>query len=184
MERRFKFRPSWLILRHALRLNSPDWEIEPTKVEPICGENRRPVWFRLVREHALDGRGRAIPNSWREYERAEGVSPKTRRPYPDAYLKYELASDPHFGIIDRMRYEVWRSALDFLVADLAGKLDLIELTPSRRKARPSEPGNEDSPAIWRDISATRAPRPIGKPSVITPPPLSRRPKRRAEVSAV
>jgi hypothetical protein len=126
-KRRFKVKPSRLVVHFAMFGDRQEWRAERPKLAPVC-ENGTPKWFRLERRWV--DRGRYADQNlghWSEVE-VSGFNTKSRRPYPDAYRKYTLEPDPHLAIVARMEWQVWRSALDMLAEDV--ELDTILLLPS------------------------------------------------------
>lgn len=171
-ERRFKQRPSMLIIHHAVFGGVPDWRCEAPEAKPIC-ENGKSKWFRIVQVWASGDHGKAEFGHWRDVE-VDGFNARSRRPYPQAYRKYQLEPDPHLAIVGRINYEIWRSALDLLVDELASGLDEIELTPSPRPLRAWE-SDYSEPRIWRPLDDKPA-RPLERRIVVAG---SRKPAKRA-----
>jgi hypothetical protein len=166
-KRRFKVKPSRLIVHFAVLGDQEEWRAEPAKIAAVT-ENGKAKWFR--RQTLWIDRGRFADQNlghWAEVE-VSGVD-KKRRPYADAYHKYFLDPDPHAAIVARMEWQLWRSAIDMLAEDV--ELDSIALQPS---AAPQWP--------WE--CATAAPRVL--PSLIEPAftwPRRRAARRPAQAAA-
>lgn len=138
-ERRFRVSPWRLVERHAVLGGAPDWRAEVPERQVVRGANGKPRWFRssLVWAGALDADGLPVPGlgGYVEVE-TEGRNARTHEPYPDAYRKTVLDPDPAEAVVARAEYEIWRSALDLLVEDLAGRLADHVATASARPYRP------------------------------------------------
>ncbi|MGA2491866.1 MAG: hypothetical protein ABSF67_02820 [Roseiarcus sp.] len=150
-KRRFKVKPSRLIVHFAVLGDQEEWRAEPTTIATVT-ENGKPKWFR--RQTVWVDRGRFAEQNlghWAEVE-VSGVD-KKRRPYADAYRKYFLDPDPQAAIIARMEWQLWRSAIDMLAEDV--DLDSIALMPS---ALPQWPW-ESALAAPRVLEALVAPAP-------------------------
>jgi hypothetical protein len=151
-ERRFKTAISRLIMRHALLGDAPVWDGEEPQVKLVCAANGKPKWFRRVLRLVEDGDPvNGIQPVYAEVE-VDGLDPKLRIPYPDAYRKTYLDPDPAEVIVSRAEYEVWCAALDLLACDLDGMLESHTLIPSARPARPWETGELARPRVLMDLS--------------------------------
>ena len=126
-KRRFKVKPSRLIVHFAVLGDQEEWRAEPTVVAPVM-ENGKAKWFR--RQTVWVDRGRYAEQNlghWAEVE-VNGYNLKAKRPYPDAYRKYVLTPDPHMAIVARMEWQLWRSSIDLLAEDV--ELEAIAILPS------------------------------------------------------
>jgi hypothetical protein len=135
-ERRFKVKPSAIVVKYAVLGGAPDWELERTRLEVERHDNGRPKWFRLVMRWEGDVGGNPELGSWHDVE-GDGFNAKARRPYPEAYRICRLEPDPTPAIQGRIEYELWRSALDWLVVETEG-LTEVRLQASPRALRPWE----------------------------------------------
>lgn len=146
-ERRFKTSLSRLVMRHALLGDTPVWEGEEPQLKYVCGGNGKPRWFRRVDVLADPGDvAQGIDPVWQSVE-VDGMDPKRRIPYPDAYRKTYLDPDPSETIVSRAEYEIWCAALDMLTHDLASVLEAHEIVASARPARPWETGAAERPRV-------------------------------------
>ena len=153
--RRFKVKPSRLVVHFAMFGDRQEWRAEPPKCAVVT-EDGKAKWFRLQRRWVDTGRY-ADQNfgHWTEVE-VSGVD-KWRHALPDSYRKYYLDPDPHMAIVARMEWQVWRSALDMLVEDV--ELDTVTLLPSALPQWPWE---------CRYASARVLPSLVAAPSSPTP----------------
>jgi hypothetical protein len=135
-----------LVFHHAIMGGCPDWRIEPP-VPRIVTEYGRPKYFRrdVVWFDGVDG---PIAH---EIE-VDGFCRKRRAPLPDAYTKTELDPDPLPGVVARGEYEIWRSALDWLVDDLRDRCENFEIMPTERPLRPWETGQGKRGRVLRDAN--------------------------------
>jgi hypothetical protein len=126
-KRRFKVKPSRLVVHFAVFGDREEWRAEPTMIATVT-ENGKPKWFRRERRWVDTGRYADQGfGHWAEVE-VSGVSAKSKRPFADAYRKHVLDPDPHMAIVARMEWQLWRSAIDMLAEDV--ELDAITLLPS------------------------------------------------------
>jgi hypothetical protein len=138
-----------LVFHHAIMGGCPDWRIEPPAARVVT-EYGRPKYFR--REVIwFDGADGPIAH---EIE-VDGFCRKRRAPLPDAYTKTKLDPDPLPGVVARGEYEIWRSALDWLVEDLRGRCEDFEVMPSERPWRPWETGESRRRRVLRDLGESR-----------------------------
>lgn len=138
-EWRFKLSAARLVERHAVLGGAPDWRAEAPERGMVRGANGKPRWFRrtLVWAGALDAAGLPVDGAGGHVEvEVDGMNARTHEPYPDAYRKTVLDPDPVDAVVARAEYEVWRSALDILAEDLAGRLCGHVVAPSERAYRP------------------------------------------------
>ncbi|GJD51100.1 hypothetical protein OPKNFCMD_3851 [Methylobacterium crusticola] len=151
--------PRRLVFRHALLGGTPDWEGEAPVIALVTGGNGKPAWFR--RETVM-GEGGAY-----EIE-VDGMDRKRRLPHPDAYQKPSLSPDPVETIMGRGEYEIWRSVLDLLHADLAPQLTAFTLEGCARPMRPWETGDLPKRRVIHSLLRVAAPpqkgpsRPLGR----------------------
>ena len=157
-ERHFRTSPACVVTHWAIMGGEPGWACETPLLDVLRGNNGSPRLFRRMNVWQGDD----MAGRWVEVEQ-DGLDSKRRRPYPDAYTKPVLTPDPSTAIADRIEWAVWRSALDFLFADLAGVLEDIELSPTALPMIPWEVEPARLPAVWRVRSPVSWP--IGKPAV-------------------
>lgn len=139
-ERWLKTRAGHLIRKHAIMGGCPVWEAEEPKADVLRGLNGKPLWFRRVSVLIDSGDvAKGIAPVWQEVE-VDGLDPKRRIPYPDAYQKTVYDHDPVDIVLARAEYEVWRAALDLLAIELEEGLDAHVVTPCTKPYRPWEEG--------------------------------------------
>lgn len=135
-----------LVRRHAVLGSRPDWRAEAPERSVVLGANGKPRWFRRssVWSGAVDADGNAVADlgRWHEVE-LDGFDARRREPYPDAYTKTVLDPDPAADAEARAEWEVWRSAVATLAAEIAtpapdGLARLIShrVAPFAESARP------------------------------------------------
>ncbi|MBS7698758.1 MULTISPECIES: hypothetical protein [unclassified Chelatococcus] len=138
---------SALVVTRAILGGEPCWQGDVPERKVRCGANGRPMWFR--KSLVMISEGDPALGIEPEYVEAvvDGFNAKRRRPYADAYQETFLDPDPQPLAISRAEYEIWHAALRLLFDSLVGTLGSIEVTPSRRSARPWEPSSA------RDVTA-------------------------------
>lgn len=127
-----------LVLRHAVQGGAPDWEAEPPE-RKVVSAHGKPKWFRLTQvwSGAVDGDGRPVVGMGRYVDvEVDGYDEKRKRARPDAYRKHYFDPDPADVVVARAEYELWRAALTFLAADLAGRLVAFDVGDSPRGVAP------------------------------------------------
>lgn len=164
-----------LVMRHAVQGGAPAWEEEPPE-RKLVSSHGKPKWFRMTQVWvgAVDGEGNAIEGMgrWVDVE-VDGFNPKRRMPWPDAYQKHVFDPDPADAVVARAEYELWRAALAFLAADLAGRLTAHVVTDSPRAVMPwveGEGAGVGLPVVrlappWGDdvaLSGAKRPRALGR----------------------
>lgn len=102
-----------LVEFHAIMGSRPDWRGGPCARDVERNDNGVPRWYRMVIEDR-DG----VPTPLE----VDGFNPSSRRPYANAYRKTVWRPDPLPILVARFEYALWRSALDDLVAVVAGRL--------------------------------------------------------------
>lgn len=139
-----------MIQRQAVLGKAPDWRSEDPKLLTIKATNGRPQWF--IKEQMQDGS---------EVETKGGLDTKTRLPKAGAYLKHYYEPKPSDVVARRAEYQIYISALEAVVDDLAGRLDDYE---------PTKEGLSYYP--WMDAPA---PKPAVLPSRLPPVRIIRDP---------
>lgn len=125
---------STLVQRCAVMGDPPDWEIGETLCDFVRGASGRPRWFRRVELSAPGAFGDVV-----ELVEVDGYDARAKRPHPDAYFKRRLEPSPVDALVRRAEYEVWRTAMDVLHEELAGRVS-FDLRPCAWPARPWERG--------------------------------------------
>lgn len=106
--------------------------VEPIKRTPV-ETNGRPLWFRRIMR--ADGAGRPALQV-----EVDGFDHRRRRPHADAYRKFRLEPDPAPVVAERIEYQAWRFALDWLCTELSGVLERFEPVANAVPWWPWEPG--------------------------------------------
>jgi hypothetical protein len=148
--------PRRLVFRHAILGGCPDWHAEKPDAKFLLA-NGMTKWFRRKLVWVGDEKGNEELGQWLEIE-VDGFDSRARRPYDDAYPKQYLDPDPVDSVIGRAEYEIWRSALCFVVEELSGQMSDYEAVMTVRPERPWGEPPMRKPFIWPDLSA----RPIGR----------------------
>ncbi|BBE74350.1 hypothetical protein [Oharaeibacter diazotrophicus] len=138
-------RPSELVQQFAI-LGLPDMIVDPPELRYMTHANGRPRYFR---RQVVVVEGEAIE------QEVDGYDARGRRPYPDAYRKPYLDPDPVPSLVCRAKAEVWRAAMDVLVADLDGVLAEVEVLPCPLPALPWEAAE---PRVLPDLRPRVGPR--------------------------
>jgi hypothetical protein len=152
---RLRLKPSDLVIRHAVLGLRKDLGLDDVTVETECGGNGKPKWFVRVDQHAIVGRN--ADGSDRTELRTIEMPGLDKRGYPmaNAYQKRFLDPDPVWTIVARAEHEIWHSALSLMAAELAGRLETVEIGEPVIAARPWE-GPPVRPArILPDLVAER-----------------------------
>jgi hypothetical protein len=107
----------------VLEREPPTRVVEPVK-RPIVTKNGRPAWFVMKWFEASE---------WLPARQAEvdGYDFRRRRPYLGAYRKFGLEPNPAPIVAERIEYQAWRYALEWLCTELSGKLERFEPLPNR-----------------------------------------------------
>lgn len=105
---------------------------EPVRREPVSA-NGQSLWFRRIMQ--ADGEGRPAVSV-----EVDGFDRRRRRPHADAYRKFRLVPDPTPVVAERIEYQAWRFALDWLCTELAGVLERFEPVANAAPWWPWEPG--------------------------------------------
>lgn len=113
--------PVGIVVRCAVLRRWPDFSQNIQVRETPVMNNGRPAWF--VKRKGVSATGREI-----EIE-MDGYNPKTQRPLPGAYRKWEMSKEIIADIAGRAEWQMWRAALDMVFEDLAGQLADHELLP-------------------------------------------------------
>lgn len=152
--RRLKASPRRFVEKHAILGGCPDWRAETPALEPVRDiDTGRALWF-VKRRFSSDG---AFGEVGEEVEMVVSVNSSTSRPPADAYRKFRLEPDPTDAAVARAEYEVWRAALDVLVADLDGALERFDVLPSPRAWRPWEEGEPALGRVLPDLASAIRP---------------------------
>ncbi|MCX2722599.1 hypothetical protein [Roseibium salinum] len=141
-------RPVDLVRRHAILGGCPDTDGEVPELKPLCNANGQPIWFQMRIEHALDENGEPVEHKW---ETEDGWNRNTKAPKAGAYQKFYFDPDPTEVIIARGEYQIWRSALSFVVEELRGKLEKWDVVSSDRPACPWENQEWRGPVVLPDL---------------------------------
>lgn len=144
--RRLKGSPRRLVFKHAILGGCPDWEADAPE-KKFMQKHGMTRWFRKiwVNQEAAFG-------DVRVEREIDGFDRKLRIPYADAYPKEYLDPDPIDSVIGRAEYEIWHSALAFLVDELQGALGDFAPVMTKRPERPWESGVSRKSFIWPDLS--------------------------------
>jgi hypothetical protein len=126
---KLRIKPSALVFNYAILGGCPPWEIDTPSLKHVCGFNGKPKWF-IRKTEIVNG----VPF---EIE-TNGCSSAGRRPAKGSYHKHYLDPDPVEAGIARAEYEIWRTALNVLVATLADSLSSYVVLPSELELRPWE----------------------------------------------
>lgn len=108
-----------LVRKHAILGGVPEWEGDVPELVPVCNESGQPIWFQMRMEQALDENGQPIE---RKFETADGWNRNTKAPKAGAYQKHYLDPDPVMTLIGRGEYLIWRSAMETIGMEVAGRL--------------------------------------------------------------
>jgi len=100
---------------------------EPSRVRMVERAGK-PAWF--VKRQMRDANGAMVMMEM------EGRNPRTCRPYPGAYRRYELSTDPLGDILARLDYQVWIAALRGLERKIGKELVAHRLSPFERSMTP------------------------------------------------
>lgn len=147
------------IVRTAAILAPPDGTMD-TPVLRTVQEFGKDKWFRRVFIATETGGFEA---------EVDGYNKTRQRPHPDAYRKWVLDPDPVDALVARARYQVWRSAMDVLHAELVDVLEHIALTPCEAAWAPwaqhggparvladlTRPANRRKPAKRRTVKSAK-----------------------------
>lgn len=101
------------LLRRAALIGPPcGWQAPCLSLKPVMAADGRRKWFRPGRvATAWDKAGR--PAAWAAIE-VDGWDARGRRPYADAYQKYQLSHDPAPAARARLDWCIWAAALEAL----------------------------------------------------------------------
>lgn len=116
-----------LVVGTAVLGRDPDWQAPMPKVRMV-ERGGMPAWF--VTRDQKDSFGRAMRVE------LDGRNPKSRRPLPGAYRKFEFSIDPAGDIMGRLDYQLWVAALRSLRAGLSTRLVAHRLLPVDRPFAP------------------------------------------------
>lgn len=108
-----------MLIARAVLGRKPDWRgEEPGRAMVMRGG--KPAWF--MKQPGQDAYGNPIERE------VEGLHPRSRRPRPGAYRKYQLTGDVAGLTIDRFRRTVWALAVRHVAQEVVGRLSSHELT--------------------------------------------------------
>lgn len=144
-ERMLREPVSRLVAKYAVLGGHPDWEAEPSVRRWMTNDNGTKRYFR---KEIIETENGTTPVE------VDGMDHKKRRPYPDAYLRHYWDPDPSLAVEDRMSYEIWWSAMNFLVDELAGTLVDYQPTPLMLPARPWL-GEWSAPRILQEVGSIK-----------------------------
>lgn len=92
-----------LVVSHAALSRRPKWACPEPGLRDVC-RSGKPAWFvKSQMAGAMEGQVFEVE--------VDGWDKRRGNPRPGAYRKQELTDDPHVGIMDRMDWQVWVSAL-------------------------------------------------------------------------
>ena len=108
-----------MLIARAVLGRKPDWRgNEPGRA--VVTRGGKPAWF--MKQPGQDAYGNPIERE------VDGLHPRSRRPRPGAYRKYQLTGDVVGLAIDRFRRTVWALAVRHVAQEVAGRLSSHELT--------------------------------------------------------
>jgi hypothetical protein len=110
--RHWPSRGCWGLVTFAATMRGFDCEIDAMRLD-FYRKNGTPKWFRRVERDVL---GQV------QTQEVDGLDPKRRVPYPDAYRRIELRPDPTDGLTARIEWYLWRAVLAEAVRRLDGAL--------------------------------------------------------------
>lgn len=102
-----------LVISMAVMNRIPDFEVPVPEMQMITRKGNA-SWFRSEERQDAFGRNFNIE--------VDGYNYRSRRPYADAYRKYEFLTDPVSDILGRIDYQVWVAALKYLESSLMARL--------------------------------------------------------------
>lgn len=102
-----------LVISTAVMNRIPDFEVPVPEIQMITRKGNA-SWFRSEERQDAFGRNFNIE--------VDGYNYRSRRPYADAYRKYEFLTDPVSDILGRIDYQVWVAALKYLESSLMARL--------------------------------------------------------------
>lgn len=117
-----------LVTTAAVMKHGPDWEADAPRVVMVT-RSGKPAWF-ISRTRIAKATGRA------EAYEDDGFDVRKQRPKPGAYRKYQLDGSIRGAILGRLEWQLWRSALETLADELAGRLSAHEIAPFRPNRTP------------------------------------------------
>ena len=115
------------IIGQAILGKEMDWAADPSPIRMV-ERGGKPAWF--VRRTIAGELGASY------VAEVDGFNPRTKRPQPDAYRKYELSRDPLGDILGRLSYQAWVACLRHLGVVLSGKLSAHRVAPCDRSMTP------------------------------------------------
>lgn len=139
-----KVGPAALVMKHAIMGDSPCWEADQPERKLVLGAKGAPAWFRTITVETSAG-----PVE----QEVDGYDPKGKRPFAGAFRKTWLDPDPLPAALGRAEYEVWHSALAYLVAELEGRLESFDVMPCPRAERPWEGPRAPAPKVLPNLRA-------------------------------
>ncbi|TRL35506.1 hypothetical protein [Rhizobium straminoryzae] len=116
-----------LVISSAVLGRGPEWHMAPPEYQLVTA-NGQPRWFRMKK-----GRDAFRRVYWLE---VDGFDKKRRRPFPDAYRKYELVAPLRSDVLSRLDWQIWQNALLTLQTTLAGRLSAHRILPFRPFVQP------------------------------------------------
>lgn len=143
--RRMKVGPGALVMKHAIMGDAPCWEADQPERKLVLGAKGAPAWFRTITVETSGG-----PVA----QEVDGYDPRGKRPFAGAYRKTWLDPDPLPAALGRALYEVWHSALAFLVEELDGRLETVDVLHSPRAERPWEGPRRPPPRVLPNLRAS------------------------------
>jgi hypothetical protein len=108
-----------LVISCAVMGKEPEWRVQQPKFRMVS-RNGEPMWF--IRQSQTDTFGRVY-----EFE-TDGFNPKSRRPRPGAYRKYELAPGFSNHVQTRIDWYLWSKAMELVAARLVEGLTAHQIT--------------------------------------------------------
>jgi hypothetical protein len=137
-----KIGPGALVMKHAIMGDAPCWEADQPERKIVLGAKGAPAWFRTI---TVETSGGPIA------QEVDGYDPKGKRPFAGAYRKTWLDPDPLPAALGRAEYEVWHSALAFLVDELDGRLETVDVMHCPRAERPWEGPRQAAPRVLPNL---------------------------------
>jgi hypothetical protein len=131
-----------LVRNAAILRRGPDWEADEPRTVTIKLNGKDDSWFiKRKRKNRMQ--------RFEDYE-DNGFDNRARRPLPGAYRKYRLAEPVRAAIAARQDWQLWQSALEALVAALAGRLEDHEIRPFTPNRHPWA-GQQAGPSILQVV---------------------------------
>lgn len=120
--------PVGIVVRCAVLRRWPDFAGQIEVKERMVLNGAKPAWF--VRRKGVDAFGHEV-----EFE-VDGYNPKTGKPLPGAYRKWEMSPEAVSDIAGRAEWQLWRAAVDMVFEDLNGRLNDHVLEPCTLSLEP------------------------------------------------